>query len=223
MEILDLLDRSSFLQGVSEKSKKALAAICAPKKFRKKETLFLEGEKGQAIYLVAEGTIQLYKSSPEGKEIVIRVVPPGEIFAEVILFEQDHYPVSAVAVEKSLVYSLPKTAFRDLLEAPSFRDDFIAMLMKKQRYLAGRILNLTTHDVEERFFQFLLERYGRKETYRITLSKKDLAAAVGTIPETLSRLLLRLKKDGAALWENDVLTLRKGFWQDRGIDMEEEF
>ena len=78
---------------------------------------------------------------------------------------------------------------------------------------ADRILYLTGHDVEERFFFFLQEQFGRRQEYRIPLSKKDIAAAIGTIPETLSRLLLRLRGEKKIRWEGDNLRLAEGFWE----------
>ena len=85
--------------------------------------------------------------------------------------------------------------------------------MKKQRHLTDRILNLTLHDVEDRFFLFLQEQYGRREVYNITLSKKDIAAAIFTNPETFSRLLQRLRHNNILVWEQKKLTLQKGFWK----------
>jgi CRP-like cAMP-binding protein len=73
-----------------------------------------------------------------GKEIVIKIVEPGEIFAEVILFEQSVYAFSAVAVEESLVLLLPRLEMGCLLESATFRNDFIAILMKKQHSLRLR-------------------------------------------------------------------------------------
>ena len=164
------------------------------------------------MYILAEGGVQLYKTAPEGREIVIKTVRPGEIFGEVVLFEQGEYPVTAVALEKSLLLRLPRQQIDCLLAADGFRRDFIGMLMRKQRYLADRILYLTGHDVEERFFYFLDEQFGRSELYRISLSKKDIAAAIGTIPETFSRLLLRLKKERTISWNGETLRLAEGFW-----------
>jgi CRP-like cAMP-binding protein len=85
--------------------------------------------------------------------------------------------------------------------------------MKKQRHLTDRILNLTLYDVEDRFFLFLQEQYGRREVYNITLSKKDIAAAIFTNPETFSRLLQRLRQNNILVWEQKKLTLQKGFWE----------
>jgi len=94
--------------------------------------------------------------------------------------------------------------------------------MKKQRYLAGRILYLTSFDVEERFFRFLIEHYGTGGTYSVDMAKKDMASAIGTIPETFSRLINRLRGLGVIAWEGQTLTVRKdyleNFMDDSGSD-----
>jgi CRP/FNR family transcriptional regulator len=153
-------------------------------------------EKAGQAFLLASGSIQLIKTSAEGREVVIKTVSPGELFAEVILFEQDTYPVSALALANCELYRIPKAGLLRLLEKETFRHDFVAGLMKRMRYLADRILYLTTYDVEERFFRFLAQQFGRQEQITMTLSKKDTAAAIGATPETYSRLLLRLKSEG---------------------------
>jgi CRP-like cAMP-binding protein len=208
-----LLKESDFFSGISERSIRSLATICIPKRVNKRELIFLEGEEGNSIYILAEGGVQLYKTAADGREIVINTIRAGEIFGEVVLFEQNEYPVSAVALENSLVFRLSRQQIDCLLVVDSFRRDFIGMLMRKQRYLTDRILYLTGHDVEERFFFFLQEQFGRRQEYRIPLSKKDIAAAIGTIPETLSRLLLRLRGEKKIRWEGDNLSLAEGFWE----------
>ena len=205
MEKKEILRQTSLFANISAHSTNALSDICIPKTLNKKEILFLEGDKGYSLYILVSGNIQLYKPSPDGKEVVIKIIKPGEIFAEVILFEENRYPVSAVALQKSTVYMIPKHQFICLLESESFRNDFIAALMSKMRFLTGQIKYLTNHDVEERFFLFLKEHYGEKWKIKISLSKKDIAAAIGTTPETLSRLLLRLRKENKLIWEGHYI------------------
>jgi CRP/FNR family transcriptional regulator len=215
MDIPSLLGKTDFFQGASEESKRALESIGVPKTFKKREMLFFEGDQGDSVFLLASGSVQLFKSTLEGKEIVIKLVKPGEIFAEVILFERDQYPVSAIAIEDSRVCLFPKKQFYALLNQVSFRNDFIRMLMQKQRYLVDQILTLSTADVEQRFFRFLRTHYGENEQYSLSLSKKEVAAAIGTMPETLSRLILRLKTEGKLSWEGDQVRLQEGFWKNR--------
>ncbi|MBN2030516.1 Crp/Fnr family transcriptional regulator [bacterium] len=200
---ISIIEQADYFKNLSAQNKRRLADICLLKNLNKKEILFLEGDKGHALYLCAFGSIQLHKTSPEGQEVVIKVVRAGEIFGEVILFEKERYPVTAITLEKSAVFILPKAQFLCLLEDSYFKKDFIANLMAKMRYLAEQVQYLTSYDVEARLFRFLKEQAGNKEAMKIDLSKKDVASAIGTTPETLSRLLSRLKDEKKLIWEGN--------------------
>ncbi len=204
-----LINESDFFRSLSPEHRKQLAEICLPRALVKREFLFMEGDRGMALYLCARGSVQLHKQSPEGQEVVIKVVRPGDLFAEVILFEKDKYPVSAVALEDSLVYAIPKPQFDCLLEQPDFRNDFMANIMSKLRYLAEQVQVLTAFDAEARLFRFLDEHAGGKKSFSLSLSKKDVAAAIATTPETLSRLILRLKKENKLSWEGKHVEILK--------------
>ena len=201
----DILRHIPLFENISKESRAALAYISIPKIVKKKEPLFWEGDKGLSIYILVKGNIRLFKTTSEGKEVIIKVVKPGEMFAEVVLFEQSRYPVSAVALKESLVFMISKHQFTCLLENESFRKDFISNVMKKLRYLTDQIQFLMNHDVEDRFFMFIEEQYGKKERIVSSLSKKDVAAAIGATPETLSRLLHRLKNEGKVDWTGSDL------------------
>ena len=207
-----VLSQISLFENISTENRASLADICIPKNVRKKETLFWEGDKGVSVYILVKGTIQLYKSTPEGKEVVIKIIKPGEMFAEVILFERSSYPVSAVALQDSLVFLISRHQFACLLENEAFRNDFISNLMSKMRYLADQIRYLTHHDVEERLFMFLKEQHGEKTRIRVAISKKDVAAAIGATPETLSRLLQRLKREKKLIWEGSEISIPAEVW-----------
>ena len=214
--MLRMLDFTELFGGLSEKSKEMLAEIAIPKTVQKGETLFHEGDKGYALYILGNGNIQLTKSGGEDKEVVVRVIQQGEVFAEVILFEQDRYPVTATALKQSTVFILPKPQFYCLLDNPSFRNDFIVFLMHKQRYLTERLMHLQSHDAEHRLFLFLKDHYGTRERIVPGISKKDLAAAIGTTPETFSRILFRLKQDNLLQWEGKEITISREYWEGQG-------
>jgi CRP-like cAMP-binding protein len=196
-----VLERSDFFQSLTQKNKKRLFSICLAGPMAKKDVLFREGDKGSAIYLCVRGSVRLHKTAPSGQEVVIKVVRAGELFAETILFEMDRYPVTAMALERGMVYRILKSRFIRLLEDPEFRDDFIANLIHKLRYLADQVQFLTAHDAEDRLFHFLEDRYGKDGNILTALTKKDVAAAIGTTPETLSRLLQKLGETGRLTWK----------------------
>jgi CRP/FNR family transcriptional regulator len=213
MDIEGILNRVRFFEGISESSKKALSRFCMPLDRSKHSVLFREGEPGEAMFLLVRGRISLLKLSSEGRETVIKVIKPGEVFAEVILFEKKYYPVTAVALTEILVFRLLRRDLLDLLRQEDFRNDFIAMLLRKQRYLADKIQQLTSQDVEQRLRAFLLEQYGAESVIRAEINKKQLAAAIGSTPETLSRLLQDLKRRRMLTWKQGTITVAPGFWK----------
>jgi CRP/FNR family transcriptional regulator len=157
------------------------------------------------MYLVAYGKVQLRRATPDGRDVTIRVIGANEVFAEVILFESDRYPVTAECIAGTRLVALPRTEIHRLLGDPDFRAGFVGHLMSKMRYLTGRIRELTLDDVETRFFAFLNEHYGDAPDIEVDISKKDLAAAIGATPESLSRLIARLTRDGAIEWSGKTV------------------
>ena len=207
-----ILDQARFFEGISRESKEALAKLCLPCERRKKAVLFNEGDPGEAMFLLARGRISLHKVTPDGREVVIKVIKHGEVFAEVILFEEKCYPVTAVALNDVLVFKLLRRDLLGLLRQEDFRNDFIATLLRKQRYLAEKIRQLTSQDVEERLRTFLREQYGEQNQIAAEINKKQLAAAIGVTPETLSRLLQRLKHRKCLAWKGGIITTAPSFW-----------
>ncbi len=210
--MLRMLDFTEMFGGLSEKSKTVLSEIAISKTLQKGEILFHEEDKGFALYILGSGAIQLSKAGPEDKEVVVKIVQPGEVFGEVILFEKDRYPVSAMALKMSNIFILPKKQFIRLLDNPDFRNDFITLLMYKQRYLTERLMQVQSHEVDHRFFLFLKNHFGMKTRIVPGISKKDMAAAIGTTPETLSRLLFRLKQQDLLKWDGSEISVSKNYW-----------
>jgi CRP/FNR family transcriptional regulator len=204
-----VLQKADFFRGLSRESCRRLAELARPVSVKKRQTLFVEGAEGDAVYILSKGSIQLSKAGKDGNEVVIRTVKPGDVFAEVILFEENRYPVTATAVTPAELFAFHRFDVLRLFDLPEFRRDFVASLMRKQRYLAERVRYLTSYDVEQRFFVFLEEQYGAATEIDMNLSKKDIASAIGATPETFSRLIRRLSREGTIRWEGKSLVLKE--------------
>lgn len=201
MDPTALLAQSYFFGELSDESRRRLAECCGLREYRKRDVLFQEGTEGEGMYLLARGRVQLHKHAPDGSEVVIKVVRPGESFAEVVLFERSRHPVTAVALTDTHVFLFPRSRLRLLMESATFRDEFLSVLMRRLRYLTERVLYLTACDVEDRLRRFLVEQYGEAPVVTVTLSKRDIARAIGTTPETLSRVLWRMEREGTLSWK----------------------
>jgi len=202
-----------FLQGFSEAGRNLFLGVARRRELAKREVLFHEGDQGTAVYVLERGRLQVYKLSSDGKEISIRVIRPGELFGEVILFETASYPATAAAIVPSTVFRVATADFERLLDRREFRNEFIRILLRKERYLAERIRELTSTQVEERFVSFLRQHYGEAESIAVSIPKRDIASSIGATPETFSRMLARLKEEGALTWEKGTLRLDASLWE----------
>jgi CRP-like cAMP-binding protein len=197
-------------QGLSPEAAEMLARISMGKLIPAGQVLFREGTEGEAVYELKKGRIELSRCLGDGECAIIGHMGPGQMFGEVILFERRNYPVTATALEECVVTFFRRDRFLALLDVPVFRSAFVGMLMSKQRYLTERIRMLSSSNVEHRLRMFLDQHYPGQSRVSMNVSKKNVAAAMGVTPETLSRLITRLRKEGRLVWTGMQIQ-RSGF------------
>ena len=204
MENLEILKKSLLFSGLDDEHLAEVAAISARRTFARGESLFTEGEPANGFYLLAAGNIKLCKVSPDGKEKVLHFVHPAETFAEAAFFGDGAYPAEARALEKGEALFFPKEAFMGLLERnPRFSLNLIVSLSLLLRRFARQIEELSFAEVPARLAAYLIELAAKKSTtYQgktyldLDMKKGELASHIGTVSETLSRSLKKLKDDG---------------------------
>jgi CRP/FNR family transcriptional regulator len=211
--VYDVLSRTELFGGLSLPEVRRVAERHRVRRFPRGTALFLEATEGDAVFVLLSGIVKLYRTTEDGREAVVRMVHPGELFAELILFDERRYPVSASAVVDSEAVEISREHMQQLLQDEHFRNVFVANLIEKLRYLAEQVYVLSSCDVAERLFRFLKERYGRRNRYDLALSKKDIAAAIATVPETLSRTLRRLEAAGDISWHGAALQVTPEAWE----------
>ena len=204
MEYIKILKKSLLFSGLDEENLGEVAAIATKRTFSRGESLFTEGEKANGFYLLASGSIKLCKISPDGKEKVLHFVYPSETFAEAAFFGDGAYPAEARALEKGEALFFPKEAFMGLLERnPRFSLNLIVSLSLLLRRFARQIEELSFAEVPSRLATYLLELAAKKSTtfqgktyLDLEMKKGELASHIGTVSETLSRTLKKLKDEG---------------------------
>lgn len=131
MNIARFLENSVHFSGLSAAARERLASVGRTREASRGDILFAEGTAAHSLYVLARGAIRLVKESADGKTTVVRHVQPGELFAEVVLFERTDYPVTAESLQDSVAVELPCRAVRDLLEDAAFRAEFISVLFQR--------------------------------------------------------------------------------------------
>ncbi|MHC4471493.1 MAG: Crp/Fnr family transcriptional regulator, partial [Planctomycetota bacterium] len=133
-DAVNLMSGSPLFRGLAREDLTALASIGLPKGLSKGEILFMEGSASSGFFLVLKGKVKLYKMSPGGKEQILHVHAPGEIFAEGTLHEGSTYPATAAATEDSQVMLFLLLDFQRLLgNRPAVATNLIARLSQRLR------------------------------------------------------------------------------------------
>ncbi len=182
--------------GLSENQLEALRQIVVVRHFNKGEIIFSEGDEGNGFYVVADGKVKIFKSSIDGKEQILHIYGPGNPFGEVPVFSGKHFPANAQAMVKSHLLFFPRTAFIALLaKNPSLAMNMLAVLSMRLREFTMQIENLSLKEVPGRLASYLIylaDEQKAVDHISLTISKGQLASLLGTIPETLSRILAKM-------------------------------
>ena len=192
----DVIARIPLFSGLSRTQLAELQSIVLEKNFGKGGLIFSEGDEGDGFYVILQGRVKVFKVSADGKEHILHIFTPGQTFGEVPVFAGEHFPASAEAIHETRVIFFPRSAFVALLEKnPSLSLKLLADLSVKLRQFAAQIENLSLKEIPARLATYLLvlaEEQGRDDHVTLSISKGQLASLLGTIPETLSRILAKL-------------------------------
>ncbi len=170
---------------------------------KKHQMLFMEGEQYRGFYILLEGNIKVFRVSKDGRETIIHLVRPMQAFADIPLFEGTAYPVSAEALEDSLLLFFDAANFIGLLERnPKISFQMLAGFAKRMKSLTQKIEELSSKEVTSRLAKYLLQEIKSSGTgklpepfIKLTVSRNSIAGYLGTITETLSRSLKKLQDD----------------------------
>jgi CRP-like cAMP-binding protein len=200
MDIKKHLSQADLFAGLSPQQLDEIARIISDKRYRKGELIFTDGDEGVGFYIVISGRVKVYKVSPDGKEQIMHIFGPGKPFAEVPVFEGSRYPANAEALEKCRLFFFPKKAFVKLIhENPSLAMNMLASLSQRLKQFSYLIESLSLKEVPGRLASYLLylsDKKGYTDALELDIAKSQLASLLGTIPETLSRILTKLSQKG---------------------------
>lgn len=200
LEVKQFLQKTPIFQGVLDEQLQAVANIAIPQTYKKGETLFWEGDEGTGFFIVKSGRIKVFKLANAGKEQILHIFGAEEHFAEVPAFDGGNFPASAAALENSEVVFIPRAAFLMVLQQhPSLAIAMLGTYARHLRRLTHLVDTLSFQEVPERLTNYLLmlsDRNGNADVVELDLPKGQLAALLGTIPETLSRAFYKLSQEG---------------------------
>jgi len=206
------LTHSPLFEGLPDEQMAEIRRIAVSRQVKKGEIIFSQGDAGNGFYIIAGGVVKVFTVSAEGKEQILHILSDGEPFGEVAVFTGRPFPAHAEALTDCRLWYFPRAAFVGLVEnLPSLSLNMIALLCIRLHQFAAQVESLSLKAVPSRLAAYLIylaEEQKAEDRVSLKISKGQLAGLLGTIPETLSRVLARLTDQGTISVDGKSIRLR---------------
>jgi CRP/FNR family cyclic AMP-dependent transcriptional regulator len=207
----------ALFEELDERELASVAAVAKPRRYAKDDVVFHADEGGDVFCLIKEGQVKITMISPEGKEIILAMIGPGEFFGEMSLLDDEPRSATVIAMEPLELVTIWRADFLTILaDNFSITKKLLATLSRRLRTASNRIESLATMDVYGRLARFFLDlarEHGKPlDNGYVSVTRpthQAIANMIGTSRETVSRLIHDLMKQNLLLSEGKTIYLRK--------------
>jgi CRP-like cAMP-binding protein len=202
--LLELLGRSPLFKGAKETELKAALGVSHRVEVERGSFFFHQGDPADVFYVIVEGRVRLSQLTPEGHQVIIQIMGPGDGMGIIVVLANTTYPLSAEAMSDTTALKWNyETTVLLMKNFPRFALNGLRLVSGRFQELQNRYRELSTERVEQRVARALL-RLARQAGKRIDtgvlldlpLTRQDLAEMTGTTLFTVSRILSRWEGEG---------------------------
>jgi CRP-like cAMP-binding protein len=209
------LARVSLFAGLPDEDLAALAAVLTRRRYRKNETIFHQGDPGDALFIIESGEVKISVASLEGRELTLALLKAGDFFGELTLLDGEPRSADAVAKEPTQVLVLRRDQLIRFLGArPRAAVNLLAVMSRRLRRADELVQEVAFLDVPTRLARVLLtlaESYGEARDGGITvmsrLSQGELADMIGATRESTNKWLRAFQRQGLVQHRNGRVTV----------------
>jgi CRP/FNR family transcriptional regulator, nitrogen oxide reductase regulator len=202
MDRRDIITALPVFAGLSERDWDKVTDLFSERQYQRDDYIFLEGEAPEALYVVRSGKVKVVRHSTDGKDVVLRVVGPGQLLGSVAVFDGGGYPGTAQAIEECVMLVVSRNDCLTLVTRfPVFALTVINDMGIRLRSSAEQIRSLAVERVEQRIARTLLKlgmsagvdtADGR--VIEMPLTRQDVADMTGTTVETAIRVMSKFRR-----------------------------
>ncbi|HHY39089.1 MAG TPA: Crp/Fnr family transcriptional regulator [Clostridia bacterium] len=202
MDPFEHLRRISIFSDLDDSDLEEISGVTRERWYKKGMVIFYEGDPGDGVFFIRCGKVKITKSAPDGRQYIVHILGPGDVFAEAVLFDGRAYPATAEVIEDAQIGLVRNSDLERLIEQhPSLGTRIIKMMAKRLVEAQERLRDMALEDAFSRIVSYLLcqaDHEGKKGEEGIEidlgLTRNDLASIIGATRETVSRILNDLKK-----------------------------
>lgn len=195
--VQETLARAGIFQGVDPAAVSALINEMETVTFPRGTTIFDEGEPGDRLYIIVSGKVKLARHAPDGRENLLSVMGPSDMFGELSIFDPGPRTSSAVCVTEVTAATMDSTMLKQWIdEHPEISQQLLRVLARRLRRTNASLADLIFTDVPGRVAKTLLQlanRFGTQEggALRVNhdLTQEEIAQLVGASRETVNKAL----------------------------------
>lgn len=207
---LEFLKQIPYFAGLSDRDLGQIGHLVHERGYPRGEMVILEGEPCEAIYFVKSGRVKVFKTSPEGREQVLRIMTAGDTFNEVPVFDGGDNPASVEAIDPTSLYILASADLQALmLGMPAISRNVVRILASRLRHLVELVEDLSFRHVTGRVAKILLQHTwdGAPANGSGRLTQQQIATMAGTAREMVGRALKGLEQAGAIRMERGRIVI----------------
>jgi len=179
------------------------------------EALWLAGSPSHIVAVVGAGFVKMTRTTPQGSEVAIELLGPGQCLGLLVAVEGREYPLSAIAVTNTLYLKIPTRTILEIYNSNIvLRDHLLRSLAPRLRKAQDMMARMSTGKVEQRIAAVLLilaDSYGEAQAegtrIAVPLTRQDLSEMAGTTVETSIRVMSRFQKDGILATDKQMITI----------------
>lgn len=211
------LKSSSLFDFLSNQEVKLVKSKLIRKEFLKGEYLFKEKSFSKGIYIVRKGKVKIFQMNNEGKQSIVYIYKKGDYFGYRPILANEPHPVSAVAMDSTVVSFIPREFFISLLEkSTTLATELLHTLSKEFSVWINKMTVFSQYGVRERVALSLLiltkvyqQQEEKSKPVLIAINREDFAGFVGTAKETLVRMLRTFKDEGIIMTKGTKIIILK--------------
>jgi CRP-like cAMP-binding protein len=211
----EVLARAGLFQGVAPEAAEALAGSLTYGDYSRGESVFTEGEQGDTLFIVLSGKVKIGRRAADGRENMLSVMGPSDMFGELSLFDPGPRTATATVVTEARLASLAHSSLRPWIkDRPEISEQLLRVLARRLRRTNDALADLIFTDVPGRVAKALLElasRFGTPEGDGVRvnhdLTQEELAQLVGASRETVNKALADFASRGWMRVDSRAVTL----------------
>ena len=213
---IDHLRKLDIFNGLTEADLQKMLDSARQRSYNAGQYIFMQGDPTEAMYVLKSGRVKLIQVTPDGQQVLLRLINPWDLFAVVALIEKSNYPISAEAVEDCQVIYWPKPVLMELVkQIPALSLNAMHLMAERLQEYQDRFRELSTERVERRVARAILRL--ANQTGRLVpegvlidlpLTRQDLAEMTGTTLFTVSRILSQWEQQGLVISGREKIIIR---------------